>query len=263
MSTIETDLELPGEGSAVRVLGWSKTTLLDFPGRVASTLFLQGCNFRCPYCHNPELVTFDAGGGQAPLLDLEEILAYLSTYSRMLEGVCLTGGEPLLQKGLAELCRQIKRLGLRVKLDTNGTLPDRLEALLDGFLLDYVAVDIKGPPGKIRAIARTEVPEAELAAATKTTVELLQASAVPYELRTTVVPGLLDEGDLLALGEWLAGDHRYVLQQFRPGKCLDPLFTALRPYPPEFLHGQAEALSGYFSHCSVRGVDRPRVTGKG
>jgi pyruvate formate lyase activating enzyme len=254
MSTIEIERGLPGEGSPARILGWSKTTLLDYPGRIASTLFLQGCNFRCPYCHNPDLVLSEPGGGKTPLLDSEEILAYLSTYSRMIEGVCLTGGEPLLQKGLAELCRRIRRLGLRVKLDTNGSLPGRLASLLDGFLLDYVAVDIKGPPGKIGAMARTEAPEAELAAATKATVDLLQASGVQYELRTTVVPGLLDDGDLLAVGEWLAGDHRYFLQQFRPGKCLDPLFTGLRPYPPEFLHEQARALSGFFSECSVRGV---------
>jgi pyruvate formate lyase activating enzyme len=253
MSSIHTDLELPAEGRAVRILGWSKTTLLDFPGRVASTLFLQGCNFRCPYCHNPELVLHEAGNGQAPL-DEEEILAYLATYSRMLEGVCLTGGEPLLQEGLPELCRRIRGLGLRVKLDTNGSLPERLEPLLDASLLDYVAVDIKGPPNKIRVIARTAMPETALVAATERTVGLLQASVVPYELRTTVVPGLLDESDLAHLGKWLEGSHRYFLQQFRPGKCLDPLFADLRAYPPECLREQAGVLSRFFGSCTVRGL---------
>ncbi len=255
MSLIPTDLELPTEEPPVRILGWSKTTLLDYPGHVASTLFLQGCNFRCPYCHNPELVLHAEGDGQAPL-DLDEVIAYLATYSRMLEGVCLTGGEPLLQKGLPELCRQIRGLGLQVKLDTNGSLPERLGALLDASLLDYVAVDIKGPPDKIRAIARTAMPETELVTATEATVALLQASAVSYELRTTVVPGLLDENDLAQLGEWLKGSHRYFLQQFRPGKCLDPLFCDLPAYPPEYLKEQAEALSGFFADCKVRGVER-------
>jgi pyruvate formate lyase activating enzyme len=152
------------------------------------------------------------------------------------------------------LCRQIRGLGLAIKLDTNGSLPGRLARLLDASLLDYVAVDIKGPPDKIRTIARTAMPEAELVAATEATVALLQASSVEYELRTTVVPALLDEGDLLALGEWLEGNHRYVLQQFRPGKCLDPLFCDLHAYPPEFLRAQADVLSGLFANCSVRGI---------
>ncbi len=254
MSFIPTDLE-PSSSAArpVRILGWSKTTLLDYPGRVASTLFFEGCNFRCPYCHNPDLVLHGEGNGKAPF-DPDEILAYLATYSRMLEGVCLTGGEPLLQPGLPDLCRRIRELGLRVKLDSNGSLPERLAPLLKASLLDYVAVDIKGPPDKIHAIARTGMPAAELVAATEATVSLLQASGVPYELRTTVVPGLLEEKDLAAMGEWLKGGHRYFLQQFRPGKCLDPLFCDLPAYPPEYLKGQAEALSGYFADCCVRGL---------
>jgi pyruvate formate lyase activating enzyme len=126
--------------------------------------------------------------------------------------------------------------------------------MLDASLVDYVAVDIKGPPDKIRTIARTAMPETELVAATEATVGLLRASAVPYELRTTVVPGLLDKDDLAHLGEWLEGSHRYFLQQFRPGKCLDPLFSDLRAYPPDYLKEQAEALSRFFGSCTVRGL---------
>ncbi len=253
MTVTQTDTELPVEDRPIRILGWSKTTLLDYPGRIASTLFLQGCNFRCPYCHNPELVSHAAQDGQAPL-DPAEVIGYLATYSRMLEGVCLTGGEPLLQKGLPELCRQIRDLGLQIKLDTNGSLPGGLETLLEASLLDYVAVDIKGPPEKIRAIARTAAPDAELVAATEATLELLRGSGVPHELRTTVVPALLDRDDLISLGRWLEGSPRYVLQQFRPGKCLDPLFSDLRPYPPEYLQELAEELSGFFADVSVRGI---------
>jgi pyruvate formate lyase activating enzyme len=253
MSSLSTDLASPTESGAVRILGWSKTTLLDYPGKVASTLFFEGCNLQCPYCHNPELV-LPTPGNKERLLDLEEILSYLATYSRMLEGVCLTGGEPLLQNGLPSLCRQIRRLGLQIKLDTNGSLPERIGPLLDASLVDYVAVDIKGPPDKICAIARSAIPAAKLVAATEATVRLLQASAVPYELRTTVVPGLLDESDLTALGEWLKGGHRFVLQQFRQGECLDPLFRDLTPYPPEYLNRQAELLSASFGSCTVRGL---------
>lgn len=253
MSLIPTKLEFPAGEPCVRILGWSKTTLLDYPGHVASTLFLQGCNFRCPYCHNPELVLDGERDGQVSL-DLNEVIAYLATYSRMLEGVCLTGGEPLLQKGLPELCRRIRALGLRIKLDSNGSLPERLEPMLEASLLDYVAVDIKGPPDKIHSIAGTTIPEADLVAATEATVELLRASAVPYELRTTLVPGLLNEDELTGLGEWLGGGHRYFLQQFRPGKCLDPLFSDLPAYPPDYVREQAARMSRFFGSCTVRGL---------
>jgi pyruvate formate lyase activating enzyme len=253
MSLIPNDQGLPTGEPSVRILGWSKTTLLDYPGRVASTLFLQGCNFRCPFCHNPELVLHGEAEGQVPF-DPNEVIAYLATYSRMLEGVCVTGGEPLLQKGLPELCRQIRSLGLQVKLDSNGSLPERLENLLEASLLDYVAVDIKGPPDKLHAIARSTMPELDLVAATEATVELLRASGVPYELRTTLVPGLLDEDDLAGVGEWLEGSHRFFLQQFRPGKCLDPLFSDLPAHPPDYLREQAESLSRFFRSCTVRGV---------
>ena len=253
MSSLLTDPEIQADKRSVRILGWSKTTLLDFPGNIACTLFFAGCNFRCPFCHNPELVLPELGEGQVPI-EGEEILSYLATYSRMLEGVCLTGGEPLLQAGLAELCRQIRGLGLQIKLDTNGASPERLKPLLDASLLDYVAVDIKGPPAKLPTIAGTSIPEAALVAATEATIGLLQASAVRYELRTTVVPGLLDGSDLIAMGEWLEGSHRFVLQQFRPGKTLDPLLQELPPYPPQFLREQAKNLSAFFLHCEVRGL---------
>lgn len=253
MSSTSSDRQLPTEMGGIRIVGWSKTTLLDFPGNVASTLFLRGCNFRCPYCHNPELV-LPPSGSDPISLDLGEILSYLATYSRMLEGVCLTGGEPLLQGGLPELCRQISGIGLRVKLDTNGSLPERLAPLLDASLLDYVAVDIKGPPDKLSNITGAAIPQSALVAATEATIGLIQSSAVRYELRTTVVPGLLDARDLIHIGEWLEGCHRFVLQQFRPGKTLDPLFRDLPPYPPTFLHEQAEALSGFFAECTVRGT---------
>jgi pyruvate formate lyase activating enzyme len=253
MSSLLTDRKVPVGRQALKILGWSKTTLLDYPGKVASTLFLQGCNFRCPFCHNPELVLPEAGDAQPPM-DLEEILSYLATYGRMLEGVCLTGGEPLLQEGLSELCRQIRRLGLSIKLDTNGSLPRRLEPLLEASLLNYVAVDVKAPPEKLQTATGTSYSEEGLVAATEATLGLLQGSAVRYELRTTFVPGLLDEDALVAIGKWLRGPHRFVLQQFRPGKTLDPQFRNLPPYPPRVLHDGAQNLSAFFVDCEVRGI---------
>jgi pyruvate formate lyase activating enzyme len=246
-------LLVPSE--TVRVLGWARTTLLDYPGKVASTLFLPGCNYRCPYCHNPELIYTSAE--DSALFRLEEIYSYVARYANMLEGVCITGGEPLLQAvPLAGLCRRIKDLGLRVKLDTNGSMPERLEALLDENLLDYVAVDIKGPPLKIQSIARAAARQENLVIATKSTVDLLTETETPFELRTTWVPGLLDPPDFHAIGQWMRGAPLYVVQQFRPGKTLDPLFEDIRPHPPAAVHELCQSLSesGYFSNCTVRGI---------
>ncbi len=245
----------PAPSETVRVLGWARTTLLDYPGKVASTLFLPGCNYRCPYCHNPELI-HPTPESLDDLYRTEEILAYLFRYCGMLEGVCITGGEPLLQAHLPGLCRQIKELGLHVKLDTNGSMPGRLEELLQEGLVDYVAVDIKGPPRKIQSIARAAVRPENLVTNTEASVELLRQAGVPFELRTTVVPGLLEPHDFHAIGEWMRGSPNYFLQQFRPGKTLDPLFEDLSPYPPEDLRELCLDLSrsGYFSSCTVRGI---------
>jgi len=255
MLQIETNEPHIGSPDPVRVFGWARTTLLDYPGMVASTLFLPGCNYRCPYCHNPDLIRGSAHPLGAPY-PLRDIFTYFSRYAGMLEGVCVTGGEPLLQAELATLCRGIKALGLRVKLDTNGSMPGRLERLLDANLLDYAAVDVKGPPFKIQSIARAEVPQEQIAAATEATVHLLKTSGIPFELRTTVVPGLLDSHDFHAIGQWMRGAPRFVLQQFRPGKTLDPLFEDLAPMPPDGVRALCRELeeAGYFQECCVRGL---------
>jgi pyruvate formate lyase activating enzyme len=246
---------LPVSSEPVRVLGWARTTLLDYPGKVASTLFLQGCNYRCPYCHNPELIKASAEDHGA-FLRMEEIYAYLSRYTGLLEGVCITGGEPLLQEQLPVVCRRVKALGLKVKLDTNGSMPERLEKLLEENLLAYASVDIKGPPLKIQSIARAAVRQEQIVSATAATVDLLRESGIPFELRTTVVPGLLEPHDFHDIGQWMRGSPRYVLQQFRPGKTLDPLFEDLRPIRPDTLQELCRSLSqkGYFQECSVRGL---------
>ena len=255
MLQVESLERVPAASADIPVAGWVRTSLLDYPGKVASTLFLPGCNYRCPYCHNPELIR-PPGGGPAARSRTDEILAYLRRYAGMLEGVCITGGEPLLQPGLAALCRRIKELGLQVKLDTNGSMPDPLRELLEQGLLDYAAVDIKAPPGKIRFVARAAVREERIVADTEATVEWLKASGIPFELRTTLVPGLLEYDDLDAIGRWMRGAPRYVLQQFRPGNTLDPLFMDITPHPPDHLRELCRTLirADYFQECSVRGV---------
>lgn len=254
LTSISDGVRAAGIGG-IRVRGWVKTSLLDYPGKIASTLFLEGCNFRCPYCHNPDLVVPAAGDAGAPdLPGPEQILSYLETYRRLLEGVCISGGEPLLEPGLADLCGAIRNLGLEVKVDTNGSLPGELEVLVRRGVVNYVAVDIKGPPGKISAITGARLPEEALVLAVEKTVNLLRKAAIPHELRTTVVPGLIEPEDLLLMAQWLQDGSRFVLQQFRPDRTLDPSLRQVRPHPPEVLRQLARDLSGFFSECSVRGA---------
>ena len=172
-------------------------TLLDFPGRVACTVFLGGCNFRCPYCHNSEL--FD--GTAEPVMDDEKLLAFLQKRKGILDGVCITGGEPTLQPGLADLLRRIKELGYPVKLDTNGYRPEVLKKLVDEGLVDYVAMDIKNGPdayGETVGLSKMELSRLE------ESIRFLTGGAVDYEFRTTVVKELHNETSITQMGKWLA-----------------------------------------------------------
>ena len=171
-------------------------TLLDFPGRVACTVFLGGCNFRCPYCHNSELLD----GKCEPVMDDEKLLQFLEKRKGILDGVCITGGEPTLQPGLPELLRRIKALGYPVKLDTNGYRPEVLEELVNEGLVDYVAMDIKNGPdayGKTSGVAKMDLSRIERS------IRFLTGGAVDYEFRTTVVDQLHNEESITQMAEWL------------------------------------------------------------
>lgn len=229
------------------VAGFIRTSLVDYPGYVCSTVFLSGCNFRCPYCHNRDLVT---GSSQLQRVPLDQVLNFLENRITLLDGVCITGGEPTLTADLPILIRAIKDLGLRVKLDTNGTNPDMLEKLLADSLVDYVAMDIKAPPRKYGKITKATVRLADIQAA----IDLLREATIEYEFRTTVVPKLLMEEDLLAIGRWLEGAFTYVIQQFRPRNTLDPNYESLGPYPPDWLETMAGKLRPYFKSVRVRGI---------
>ena len=196
--------------------GLQKMTLLDYPGKVACTVFTGGCNFRCPFCHNPELVH----GGTAPsgMMPEEEILQFLKKRSGLLDGVCITGGEPLIHAGLPDFIAKVRELGFLVKLDTNGSFPEKLRALLDAGLLDYVAMDIKNAPAKYAATAGCEALEQ-----VEKSVEILRNCRIPFEFRTTVTGNLHEAADFTAIGRWLGGVERYFLQPFLDsGEVLKP-----------------------------------------
>ena len=191
------------------ISGLQKLTLLDFPGRTACTVFFYGCNFRCPFCHNAFLVTeMDDGQG----IEEDDFFDFLESRRGRLDGVAITGGEPMLQSGLRDFIYNIKKRGFGVKLDTNGTFPDKLGSLINEGLLDYVAVDIKNSKEKYHLI--TGVPSPDVPTIERT-VELLKKDRVDYEFRTTLVRGYHTEEDIANIGEWISGAKRWFLQAFK------------------------------------------------
>lgn len=219
--------------------GFQKMTLLDFPGRVACTLFTAGCNLRCPFCHNASLVLQRSAESHTE----EDILSYLKKRTGLLDGICITGGEPLMHQGLKDFIKQVKALGFAVKLDTNGCFPDRLKELIDEGLLDYVAMDVKSSMenyGKVVGIEGFDTANVEKS------IDLLLENRVDFEFRTTAVSPLHTPEDIAALTARIKGAKKYFLQNFvdsgdllgedltsLPREVLDEMLTAARENIPE------------------------------
>lgn len=225
--------------------GLQKMTLLDFPGRVACTVFLGGCDLRCPYCHNAELID-----GSAPaVMDDGELLVFLKKRVGLLDGVAVTGGEPLL-RDIAPLLREVRALGYAVKLDTNGTHPARLRALLDEGLVDYVAMDVKNSPE--RYAETVGVAGLDLAPI-RESAALLMEGRVDYEFRTTVCRELHDDDAIRGVGEFLAGARRLYLQPFADRDTV--AFAGFSAPDMPTLERWAEILRGFVVEVGIRGAD--------
>lgn len=228
------------------IQGLQKMTLLDYPGKVACTIFLGGCDFRCPFCHNGELVLSPAPAQ----LSQEELLAFLKKRRGLLDGVCVTGGEPLLRPDLPQLLEDIKDLGYPIKLDTNGSHPQALRALAERKLVDYVAMDVKNSPELYPLTAG--VPELDLGPIRESVTFLLEGT-VDYEFRTTVVREFHDEGSFRAIGPWLAGAKQYFLQSFVDRDTV--IREGLHPWDRETLRKFADLVRPWVSSVELRGVD--------
>lgn len=226
--------------------GIQKLTLLDFPGHTACTVFTKGCNLRCPFCHNASLVLDPLSG---PALSEEDIFAFLEKRRGVLQGVAVTGGEPLLMPSIEDFLARVRELGFAVKLDTNGCFPDRLESVLSRGLADYVAMDVKNSPERygmtvgMRTFDLTPVLES---------VELLRKAPVPSEFRTTAVAGLHRPEDMAAIGRWLGPVPRYFIQAFKDsGDLIGSGFSALHPDEMDAL---LNAVRPYVPSAALRGL---------
>lgn len=232
------------------ICGLQKTTLLDFPGHVAATIFTGGCNFRCPFCQNGELVT-EPKAYESTTED--EVLAFLKKRKGILEGICITGGEPTLQPDLPDFIRQVKELGYLVKLDTNGYRPKVLESLLDQGLLDYVAMDVKASRENYAKLSG--VPDLDVTKIDESVSLLIHQSKVPYEFRTTVVKGLHDPQEFEKIGKWLSGAMALYLQCFQESAGVLDKNVPMAAFSASELERMAEMARNYIARVEIRGVE--------
>lgn len=233
----------------MNIRGLQKTSLLDFPGGICATLFVGGCNLRCRYCHNKELVLDHTA---LPCYFPREIIAFLQKRVTLLDGVCISGGEPTLQgvEAMLPFLTAVKEIGLKVKLDTNGTRPKVVGKLIQEGVLDYIAVDIKGPWEKYPLIAGMDIDPGTV----KDTVALLKDCALGQEFRTTAVPGLLAGEDFSRIAKEIAGCKKYVLQQYRPhADMLDPSLYAVQPFNLKKIRQVARTCRDYVQTVELRG----------
>jgi len=227
--------------------GLQKLTLIDYPGRLAATVFLIGCDFRCPWCYSSELILPKKIKKQ-PKISQKELFKFLKERKKLLDGLVLCGGEPTINKKLPNFIKKIKKLGYLVKLDTNGSNPKMLKKLIKGKLIDYVAMDIKLPKERYPEIFGKRVKIEDI----EESIKILKEGKSDYEFRTTVVPTIHTKEDILKIAKWIRGAKRYYLQNFRPEKTVDPSFEKIKPYPQEYLLEIQKAISPFFEICQVR-----------
>ena len=230
----------------MRIGGLDPFSLIDYPGKMAAVVFTQGCNFRCPYCYNPELVDPQRYG---PLLDEQAVLSFLHQRCHELEAVVLGGGEPTLQEDLADFLRTVRGMGYATKLDTNGSRPDVLAGLLQEGLLDCVAMDVKAPLSRYAGYVQVPMDTQAISLS----LDIVKGSGLDHELRTTVVKGDLDQADFQAMAQLVSGAKRYVLQRFQPGSALvDPTYDDRKAPDPAELRALAPLFHGCVTHFEVR-----------
>lgn len=227
------------------IKGFQKTSMIDYPGKICSVVFVGNCNFRCPYCQNPDLILKHK---KLPNIPEKEIFRHLEKRRKWIDGICVTGGEPCLYEDLIDFVKKIRSMGFLIKLDTNGSNPDMLKYLIKKRLLDYIAMDIKAPMKKYSNAAGVKINVVNI----RKSAGLILKSGIDYEFRTTVVPRLFREDDVVSIGKWLKGAKLYALQQFRPMVTLDKKYKEEEAYPEQKLRMFAEVAKPYFKKVEVR-----------
>jgi len=230
----------------MKIGGLQKTSLLDYPEEVSAIIWTVGCNFNCPFCYNKDLVK-----SKTSEISEDEVLSFLDKRKKILDGLVISGGEPFLQKDLKSFCKKVKKIGYKIKIDTNGTFPDKLKELIDEKLVDYIAMDVKAPTKKYDKLAGKKIDIKKI----KKSIGILQNSGIDYEFKTTYVPSLLVKKDIIEIGKRLDGSEKYFLQQFKNDTpTLSSDLEKVKSYSKEELMDALEEIKPFFKHCDVRGV---------
>lgn len=232
------------------IKGFIETSFLDWDGKIVATIYLPNCNFDCPFCHNSSLVKIPQA---YETISIEKIEKYLIEHKDFIDGICITGGEPTIHKdkGLYGFVAKIKGHGFKVKFDTNGTSPDAIKYLLENKLIDFIAMDIKGPLNeKYDELSGVKVNLKNI----KESIKLIMRSDIPYEFRTTVVPNMLEAADVAAIAKDIKGAKKYVLQQFISKNCSKEELKSFVPYTKEALQAMMKSASSYVDNICIRGA---------
>lgn len=230
----------------MKIGGLQKTSLLDYPDTISAIIWTIGCNFHCPFCYNKDLVE-----GKVGSISEDEILSFLEKRKVMLEGLVISGGEPLMQKDITNFCEKVKKLGYLVKIDTNGAYPEKLKELIDKKLVDYIAMDVKAPKEKYDSLSgvKTNIKKIEKS------IGIIQKSDVDYEFKTTFVPNLLKKEDIIEIGKWLKNSKKFYLQQFRnETPVLSSKLETSIPYSKEDFIDTFEKVKPFFKFSDIRGI---------
>jgi len=226
--------------------GFQKTTLIDYPDTLSAIIWTTNCNFRCPFCYNKHLVF-----GETTLISEDEVLSFLKKRKKILEGLVISGGEPFLQEDLFDFIKKVKKIGYKIKIDTNGTYPDKLKDLLDNKLLDYISMDVKAPKKKYQKLCGVKFDVKKI----ESSIELIKNKVLDYEFRTTVIPNLLDKNDIIEIAKWLEGSNNYFLQQFKNDiPIISTDISGLNPYSKEEFLEILDEIKPFFKNCGLRGV---------
>lgn len=231
----------------VEIKGLEKFSPRDFPGVISSTVFLGSCNFRCPFCHNAELVL---NPGDLTTFPMDYFDQFLDSRKDWLEGICVTGGEPLLHPDLADFLSPLKERNLLVKMDTNGSFPSRLEDLIVKDLVDFIAMDVKAPLEKYQEVTKTDVDVRNI----RKSMDIIMHSGRDYVFRITAVPGLIDRAGMREIGRMLQGAKVFQIQQFMPVNTLDPSFERLKPFKGEEIRELGKSVEEFFAEVRIEGV---------
>ncbi|MFA7628439.1 MAG: anaerobic ribonucleoside-triphosphate reductase activating protein [Candidatus Dojkabacteria bacterium] len=230
----------------LRISGLERSSLLDYPGKISAIIFTHGCNLRCPYCHNPELVIegFNKGGSFGE----EDILSFLESRKGKLDALVITGGEPLVQSGLLPFIKKVKEMGFLIKLDSNGTFPDRLKDFIATGLIDYIAIDVKYP--KVGYVKNSMIPG--VAKKIEESIKIIMDSELEYEFRTTYTKPLHSLESAEGIGKMIKGAKNYYIQNFRPGKTIDPTLTKKNSFTTKELEQIKKTVGKYVENVRIR-----------